>query len=639
MRNPKLYLNAGVDFGTSFTKVYIDDQFNVGNRRPVLFGANQSGLFPSYVRIHGDAIHGPNSESQNGITIPYLKLFLADACSQSSEFSSLYQVDLDNVPHPDILTTAYFFHLIESIVEFMGKDHDWNIFDFGRDFLTAQVAVPTGLNEASNALDESILKCLKGAMLMIELGHKEATVTGITNILEQLAQIEGGQAEWLEYSCKKYPEVAASVQAMLQSGELVEGKYITMDVGAGTVDMNFFFKRGDTNTNADEDKSLDNWVARVVPLGCACLETLHDNAQPHERSGLGMSDAELSKRLSEEIKRMMSQVFALQPRRVDGNGPDVFHHGVHAYIMGGGANVDLYVDTLKSALAELDVKVPRINRLPQPTTNFTLPKDVDDFGRLAVAYGTSPAPENLEPTRLPGEMSEVLQEAWQRAIQNRTQTRTDCTCYSNEACPICGGTGTIVENRISANLEAIQIIAPQNEVEPASQTVKATQLTNAEKNLKKLIDQYWCYLREDSFTYGAKHVHIVKQLLVLRKIVEIYLSLPSELKEKWTEDLKELLDKAARQRRRKASFQAGTAALKSDCITANIDCATDFRSQNFKPIKITAAYWERDHIVSKINNANVMTNSVSLMVKIHTPKMDNLDPKLIQLHARIPKNG
>ena len=461
MSEYKYYLNAGIDFGTSYTKVYVEDQFT-GLRKPVLFGEKKIALLPSYVRCHQKMVLGPLVDGE-GIAVPYLKLLLADEACGKSEFESLYRVDGVDLPSAPVLVTGFFASLLTSVTEFLRKDPDWKDFSLERDLLTTQVAVPTGMHGNDSKIDALILECLKAGSQIARSGGNDLTYTAIEERLESLKILAKEESAFLDHSCKHYPEVAAAVQAMLRSGDLPEGKYITMDVGAGTVDMNFFYKRG---TNEDQDDaSIDTWVAKVVPLGCACLGEPHEGAEEHERTGIGMDEESMRIRLSEEIRNMMQRVFVLQPRRVAGNGPDVFHHGVHAYIFGGGANVPIYEETLKQTLDDLDVRVSQIMRLPTPRIDFVLPRGVDDFGRLAVAYGISAALENLETARLPDEMDGVLRRALEESRNNQNDGEMACSCYSTPDCARCSGTGYIRAGRLRTNLEAIELWNLKREID------------------------------------------------------------------------------------------------------------------------------------------------------------------------------
>jgi hypothetical protein len=290
---------------------------------------------------------------------------------------------------------------------------------------------------------------------------------------------------------------------MLRSGDLPEGKYITMDVGAGTVDLNFFFKRG--NANSTDESSIDTWVAKVVPLGCACLDEPNDNAGEHEKTRGGINRETMRSRLTEEISNLMQRVFLLQPRRVVGDGPDVFHNGVHAYILGGGANVALYGNTFKKTLDDMDIRVAQIMRLPRPDMNYVLPDGVNDFGRLAIAYGISSSHENLERVRLPAEMMKVLVNAQDAARRNRDECEMACSCFANPDCAKCSGTGWIKREKLTANLEAIELWSAKRSIDLAKET--RTERSSAIPESKTLSD----------------YIKNITGLLRIRAIVSMYI--------------------------------------------------------------------------------------------------------------------
>lgn len=455
MNQVRHFLVAGIDFGTSYTKVYIEDQFT-DRTLPVLFGSNRSPLFPSYVQVTESEISGPLDPvdgQEDGIMVPYLKLMLADEVAGHREFEGLY--GSERLPSADVLVASFLRKLMDEVEDFLHQDAEWRDFDTSRDLIVYQIAVPTGLNEQSD-LDDRILNCLKAAVRLQTTPRTRLNLESVEGVLKSLDDLGSDERELLENSCYSYPEVASAVQAMVRSRVLPEGKYLTMDVGAGTIDLNFFNNRG--AFDVDDTATLDNWVAAVSPLGAARLKHLHPDAGHHERTGACLLDEEIRRLLKKEVVSLMEKVFHLQPRHPGSAGPDVFQSGFHAFILGGGANIPLYEESLLEALRELGINLPHAARVSKPTIDFKLPEGIEDFGRLTVAYGLARSPENLRQARLPEEMRELLREAWRAADRNRQLEDMACPCYATENCCRCHGTGIIRgERNLRANLAAMDL--------------------------------------------------------------------------------------------------------------------------------------------------------------------------------------
>jgi hypothetical protein len=513
MNQVRHFLVAGIDFGTSYTKVYIEDQFT-DRTLPVLFGSNRSPLFPSYVQVKESEISGPLDlvdSKDDWVMIPYLKLMLADEVAGRREFEGLY--GSGNLPAAEVLVAAFLRNLMNRIEDFLHQDDKWEDFDTSRDLIVYQIAVPTGLIEQSD-LEDRILDCLKAAVRLQATALTQLSLENVAGALNSLHDLGSNERELLESSCFRYPEVASAVQAMVRSRNLPEGKYLTMDVGAGTVDLNFFNNRA--AYDSDDTATIDNWEAAVSPLGAARLEHLHPDAGPHERTGACLAEQEIRRQLKEEVFSLMRKVFDLQPRRPGGAGPDVFQSGFHAFILGGGANIPLYEEALLEALRELGINLPHAARVSKPTVDFTLPEGIEDFGRLTVAYGLARSPENLRQARLPEEMRELLGKAWQAAEKNRLLEDMACSCYSNDNCWRCHGTGIIQgERNLRTNLVAMDLWKIRRNVvaNPAAGLTSLPEIGSLVDQLQKL----------DKF---RKRQLIGCAYVTIKRIEQLVLSLP-----------------------------------------------------------------------------------------------------------------
>ena len=211
-----------------------------------------------------------------------------------------------------------------------------------------------------------------------------------------------------------------------------------MDVGAGTVDLNAFYYMSGRNSSR---RRLNYWACKVVPLGCSRLPSVYQGAGAHERTGATLSADGVRDGLGRAIVAVMNKAFKYQPRRIDGDGGDPWSRSTSCYVFGGGIQNGLYPDMLRKTLSGLAIGIPGLYLLPRPTEGFSLPNDVGQFGRFAVAYGLSFHAANLEEVKLPSELQtfrESYPETWEQSAPPRY---TPCICYSNPDCMRCGGTG------------------------------------------------------------------------------------------------------------------------------------------------------------------------------------------------------
>ncbi len=430
---------AGFDFGTSYSKVVLRDQLTKLGKA-VTFGSEGEGLFPSFVWCDGKRVGSPLGQPF-GERVPYLKLMAADSTTGRQEYQALYETSLKALPGANLLLTAFFASAISEILVFIANDSEWDDFDRRQDILVIQLAVPTGMMDGRNSSLEQLMKdALKAAYLLVEQGLPSAPISLqiLRTVWDEVSKPNSPEGIRLDQLCGIYPEVAAGVQTILRSRSSPDGKYITMDVGAGTVDLNaFYYMSGRTGAT----RRLNYWSCKVVPLGCSRLPILHEDAGSHERTSGTLTKYQVQRELGKAITTLMNKAFTYQPRIIVGDGGDPWSRSTHCYVFGGGARNWLYPESLRDKLSELKIGVPALYWLPQPSEGFELPGDVDQFGRFAVAYGLSFHSANLEEVRLPSELQtfrEAYPDTWKTTAPPRYKP---CICYSNPDCARCGGTG------------------------------------------------------------------------------------------------------------------------------------------------------------------------------------------------------
>lgn len=448
---------VGFDFGTSYSKVVVRDQLT-GVAKAATFGAERRGLLPSFVRFEAERLSSPLEEG-GGRMISYLKLIAADAAGGGNDFSSVYSDAFDafcreqNFKDPSgaagVLLAFYFFSVIRGVRAFNAQDPDWS--DSEEDPMMVQLAVPTGLVAGHEDPVEKLLRdSLRVAHFLAHQTGGPPTTGQVREAFTRITELDDAAIDLLDKCCVVYPEVAAGVQTVLRSRGVPEGKYITMDVGAGTVDLNVFYRRRG---------SLDYWSCRVEPLGFAKLDIkVGSRVQPdHETTVAPLPGYVVMSELQKVVQGLMLSAFRFQPKQIAGNGSGPWSRDTHAYIWGGGSSYSGYETSFLEALRQSGVVVPLANRLPKPSDDFTLPGDIDDFGRMAVAFGLSFHHANLDSVALPSELK-TYDERYPDYWRVSSRTEGTCTCQGkNPECARCGGRGFLkVEEKLVPQWSAIQ---------------------------------------------------------------------------------------------------------------------------------------------------------------------------------------
>jgi len=503
---------AGFDFGTSYSKVVLRDRLtNVA--KVVTFGPGDNlALFPSYLRVLPEGLAGPESDAP-GLIVSYPKLIATDAASASRSFAPLYADIIPKIagiwPNPislrdfaPLLLTRYFLSVIDGIHAFIRRDEEWGQYSPEADPLIVQLAVPIGLNQADNECEKLMQRCLAAATWLRRQAAPATPVIAPAVLGSALAEVDRMDAvarDHLNLRCITYPEVAAGVQAVLRSPNTPDGKYITLDVGAGTVDINAFL-RHQRGTHSAGD-GLEYWACEVHPLGFARLDLPGgDFRQQHERTVNPMAPDDLFGKLEGAVGELMKKAFRYQPNRVVGGGGQPWRHRTYAYIWGGGAEHAPYQAAFARKLEACGVKVPGITRIPRPNEHFHIPADVN-FGRLAIAYGLSFHEANLEDVRLPHEL-QTFEDRYPFYWHEAMAAERACTCRGNPECPRCFGLGQI---RRDAAIAPAILTAPR-----FTQEAPAPARNRYSAALEARVRQY-----EE---LSPRTFHLVERLLLLNRI-------------------------------------------------------------------------------------------------------------------------
>jgi hypothetical protein len=190
-----------------------------------------------------------------------------------------------------------------------------------------------------------------------------------------------------EFQCVVYPETAAAVQAYFRSPSANTGLFITMDVGAGTVDINAFRRR-------ERIRDCDYYASRVCPLGA---ENFARRLHIHGTTGENAVLAQLAENVDATYRLALLQ----QPNHGHEPGTRTWDQAT-LFIFGGGSNIAAYPRVFRKSLEHAGFYAPTILPLPG-APDLDHPPAVD-FGRFAVAYGMSFFKPNLDIVHLPHEL-------------------------------------------------------------------------------------------------------------------------------------------------------------------------------------------------------------------------------------------
>jgi hypothetical protein len=410
---PRHFIVAGFDFGTSYTKVVLREQ-NTEHAVVVRFNGYADGLLPSLVGFDGTSLLPPSGKN-TCYQIPYLKMLaahvaagtaLSDAPVRLSQ-ATLARAGANGRGFIRELLAFYFAHVIAGVRHFISTASSWRDFNFTtgntEDHLIFQMAVPTGLLASDGRAEQFFREAL---VLGHELsGYADPMLTKsipASTWSEYVKRVDRLSSDTMrnryQWQCLIYPEVAAAVQTIFRSRNARDGLYITMDVGAGTVDMNAFLRNTGQHLAAHADTPhnhlLDYYAASIEPLG------VHNLDDPYQAVKLTSAD-DLCKNVKQAIWALYLRSLQFQPNHGTQEGHRVFDRAT-LLLFGGGALHWVYPQAFRQGLQEGGIYDPQIARLPTPD-HLDYPTETD-VGRFFVAYGMSFPRFNLDEVRLPHEL-------------------------------------------------------------------------------------------------------------------------------------------------------------------------------------------------------------------------------------------
>jgi hypothetical protein len=411
----KRLLVAGIDFGTTFTKVVVRDQ-NSAVDAQVIPGPNGNGLLPSLLYVHDDQIHFLAEKNKDFATLKYLKMLAAHLAENPSlkgqkaiatpPFLNLCRSRPASIVVHDLLT--YFLcGVVQEIHTFIRAHSDWRDSAFSNeadpDLLVMQLAVPTGLMSSIGRTEKMFREALIFAQVLAET-KEFSRMGGVSYDLlaervdeqrDNLAKLDTKSQRYSDLT-RIYPEVAAGAQTLLQSPNVKDGLYITMDVGGGTIDLNAFRRFSGHHQEFDVPQ-LDYYSVKVSPLGAERLPG-RGTLDPYKTEEKLMED------VYHAICSVLKQAFKKQPNLIGEYGGKKTWDDALIILMGGGADYEPYGETLKRALRSVGIFIADPVRL-STAPDVEVPP-FSTFSRFCVANGMSYLSDNLEDFRFPKEIGD-----------------------------------------------------------------------------------------------------------------------------------------------------------------------------------------------------------------------------------------
>ena len=406
---PRYLIVAGVDFGTSFTKVVLRDNNTPGSKAVVVdFPGHVDGLFPSLVGINGHCLVPPASLGTSA-KVRYLKMLAAHvACGEPLKRTPIripgaLETLGDSRQDSEVvrgLLAFYLAHIMAATEEFIRTRSPWRDFDFSptsrSDFLVYQLAVPSAFLSDEGATERLFWESfIAGYELRRYADPGMSQTLPHSDWIEQVARAIGNDHADLkrrhQWQCLLYPETAAAVQAYFRSPNAQDGLFITMDVGAGTVDMNAFRRCGSV-------RDCGYYAALVCPLGVQNLRDPYGVVLTQKQEGL-----------MEDLRSQLRELFrrAQEYQKNLGTPKNRTWDDSTLFIFGGGSHFPGYRENFAEGLQNAGIYEPVVHNLPA-AQDLTRPRGVE-FGRFAVAYGMSFFRPNLDHVCLPHELKKFCE--------------------------------------------------------------------------------------------------------------------------------------------------------------------------------------------------------------------------------------
>ena len=420
------YLNLGIDFGTSFTKVSFRD---VAERQTVIVtfdacenrkgGSDTDGeggispedaMIPSIVSVGAGGALSLGRDSDEGKSRErYLKMRLADLeISGASE--SVGRGDEKTVQ----VLSSWFLATVISRARIWIHQNEKERLAGREDRIEWSVNLGVPVEHHVSPVKERFSEALSIAWVWATRDEIPDTVQSATESYESLA----GRVDRERLDCHVIPEIKAAVQPFLTSRAAEHGiVYVYFDIGGGTVDGAAF-----KYLNWGGERTVAFYSGKVDPLGVSAREhhILRGGSEESLRDEVQALVATViigaKEKDGRDWRREVIQDESMRQRRAwrkEFSSDDAVPLPV--FMGGGGADMDWYRDAVSSTYHDFDHHKAGIP--PYDLVKVPRPADLDlkclnekDFGRFTIAYGLSiphdggvriKLPDEIEPMKNP----------------------------------------------------------------------------------------------------------------------------------------------------------------------------------------------------------------------------------------------
>ncbi|MBD2014348.1 hypothetical protein H6F96_10230 [Microcoleus sp. FACHB-53] len=320
----KIYLNLGIDFGTSFTKVCVRDTdrdrswvVTFSNGKPALTQA----LLPTKLGIssEGKILAGLTplewSKHLEGsyTSIDFIKMRLANLYIHQElegwqfEYLSALKISGLDLEDPDTIENlcAYYLSSVISKAKAWVLDNNADLVKNQQIEWSANIGVPVKYCD-SKAID-GFGKVLSLAWLLSE-SHPESTT--VNELKQQLKLLRLEIRDRDDIPCYAIAEVAAAIHSYTASRQATEGVYVFFDVGSGTLEgASFRFWR------KDEMPRVDFYSGEVEPLGVNALTKCVANGSQEEEIEIEDCITRDCESLCQAIESLSTRLAKINPIR------------------------------------------------------------------------------------------------------------------------------------------------------------------------------------------------------------------------------------------------------------------------------------------------------------------------------------
>ncbi|RWE54184.1 hypothetical protein [Mesorhizobium sp.] len=405
----QVFLNLGIDFGTSFTKVCFRD---VGTEDSFLvtFDAISAhdALLPSIVAVDKKGtLYTADQAPRGAVLVPYLKMRLAGS-PIGEDLPVVDGVDLGSREATCALASWFLARVLSRSQEWIRK-HERDRLKNRIPVWSANIGVP--VEHYDSVAIDTFRRVLGTSWIWVANARLPKTVgEAVSAYRRDVDRLEGEVSDF-----HAVPEIAAAVQSFVMSREAVAGIYVYFDIGGGTVDgVAFKF------LNHHGERRVNFYSGKVSPLGISALASALGSGSPRDidekklKRLISNGNFEVLGGFEHRVRQLVGEV-VITAKRKDGRNwqedaiqdqdarKTIRHLGgldrkkmapLVVFLGGGGAPSAWYQTAISSTYDKFQHFANQIP--PYQLVEVAAPRDLDmkglassDFRRFAISYGLS----------------------------------------------------------------------------------------------------------------------------------------------------------------------------------------------------------------------------------------------------------